>query len=123
MKKLVALAAVFAVVLSLTCVCMAKDNGPSCGAEYSNHKMKAWVVAPEERSNYYHYEAVELWNETGRFPNSDDINKGYYTMYTSRKQSASGYNKNANRGYAVMYLKDDYGDFVKEATRKGRYYN
>lgn len=124
MKKIIALFATMAVVLSLTCVCMAANNkGPSCGAQYNNYRMKAWVTAPEDRSNYQYYAAVELWNGSGRFPANDKIVRGMYNIYTARTKTAdSGKNKNSTCGYAVMYLKDDYGKYVKEATRSGKFY-
>ncbi len=125
MKKIIALLAAFVVVLSMTCVCMAKETGPDCGAEYKSNRMKAWVLAPEACCNYTYYIGVELWNGSGRFPANDKIVQGRFGSinFSLKKTADSGKNKNATKGYAVMYLKDDYGNYVKAATRKGKFYS
>lgn len=127
MKKLIALAAVFAVVLSMTCISVSASSGdPSCDAKYysSNHYIKAWITVPGKTSNYQYWIGVELWNDTGRYPDCDKIKQGKYTLYTfSETQTAkSGSNKNSTKGYAVMRLLDDGGNPVKSGSRKGQYY-
>lgn len=125
MKKLIALVMTVVVVLSMTCVCMADDKGASCGATYHSilHYMEAYVRAPEAKLGCFYYVACELWNDTSRYSNFDGINRGKYISTTSRKQTAKtkSYSK-STRGYAVMYIKDSNGNFIKEATRKGQFY-
>lgn len=125
MKKLVALAAVFAVVLSMTCVCMADDKAASCGAKYHSilHYQDVYVKAPEDKVDCYRWMLCELWNDSSRYANFDGKNEGKYISTTLRKQTArtTSYSK-STRGYAVMYLKDSEGNFIREGTRSGKFY-
>lgn len=126
MKKLIALLAAVVVVLSMTCVCMAKDDKvASCGATYHSilHYQDAYVKAPDDKVGCYRYIHCELWNDTSRYSNFDGHNEGKYISTTIRKQTAKtkSYSK-STRGYAIMFLKDSNGNFIKEGTRKGQYY-